>query len=231
MIFTVGAEKGGVGKSTVAFTLASYLASQKVIDAQTKKKRLAKVVLVDTDSTKTSTNWNAMRTQFGLDDLFTVVESTVQPIHVIIKLSAEFDAVVVDVGARDYDRLNELARISDLWIAPTKVGQGDLLSTVNMAHAFNTVNDKHKNGQIPLVVLVNGVPNVWNSIEGQDAIDALREAMPTGVVLNSMIRDRKVVRDAHKLGKSIFEMPAAQRAKAEHEFVSAITEAMSSFKK
>lgn len=229
MIFTVGAEKGGVGKSTIAFNLASYLSTQDVVDPQSRKRRKAKVVLVDTDSTKTSANWNAMRSQLGLEELFTVVESTVQPAHVIIKLSAQYDAVVVDVGARDYDRLNELARISDLWIAPTKVGQADLLSTLQMANAFATVNEKHKLGRIPLAVLVNAVPNIWNSTEGQDAIDALKEAMPTGIVLNNTIKDRKLVRDAHKLGKSIFEMPAAQRQKSEAEFVSAINEAMAAF--
>lgn len=229
MIITVGAEKGGVGKSTLAFNLAAFFAGQDVVDQVTRKKRSAKVILVDTDTTHTAAQWQAMRPHMQLPEAFTVVEATVQPAPTIIQLSTQYDAVIVDVGARDYDRLSELARISDLWISPTKVGQGDLASTVRVAQAFATINDKHKNGRIPLCVLVNAVPNVWNSSEGQDAIDALNGALPTGVVLKTTLKDRRVWRDAHKAGKSIFEMPASVRDKAEAEFIEAIREALSAY--
>jgi len=229
MIITIGAEKGGVGKSTLAFNLAAFFANQAVPDPVTKKKRPAKVILVDTDTTHTSAQWQAMRSHMQLQETFTVVEATVQPAPTIIQLSTQYDAVIVDVGARDYDRLAELARISDLWISPTKVGQGDLASTLRMAQAFATINDKHKSGRIPLCILVNAVPNVWNSSEGQDAIDALTQAVPTGVVLKTTLKDRRVWRDAHKAGKSIFEMPASARDKAEAEFVEAIQEALGAY--
>ncbi len=219
MIFIVGHEKGGVGKSQIAFNLAAYFAERK-----------KSVILVDTDTQRTSAKWSALREQVGRPPTFPVVERTTDPAPTIVQLSEKYDAVVVDVGARDYARLSDLAKIADLWIAPTRVGQGDLQSTMDLASAFSTLHSKHKAGHIPLCVVVNAVPGTWNSMEGEDAIQALKEVLPTGKVLAHSIRDRRVWRDAHRLGRSIFEMPPSAREKAEEEFVAVIDEALSAYK-
>jgi chromosome partitioning protein len=117
MIFEIGNEKGGVGKSSLAIALSAYLAAQKY-----------SVVLVDTDSQKTASKWGELRSHHGLEHNFVIVDKSVDPTEHIRKLSETYDAVVVDVGARDYARLGDLAKIVDLWIAPTRVGQGDLES-------------------------------------------------------------------------------------------------------
>lgn len=227
MIFIVGAEKGGVGKTQIALNLAAYLATQQTVPDGKRGKRAANVILVDTDTQRTSSKWGALRQ--GEPFPFTVVEQSHNPAPQVVKLSETYDAVVVDVGARDYAGLADLARIADLWIAPTRVGQGDLMSSVEMASALNTVHNKHKRGLIPLVFLVNAVPGAWNSTEGQDAIEALEGALPTGKVLKNSIRDRRVWRDAHKLGRHIFEMPAAAREKAVDEFLGAMGEAFAAY--
>lgn len=228
MNIIIGAEKGGVGKSQIAYNLAAYLASQQV--GTGKEKRNAKVMLVDTDTQRTSSKWGALRPE-GSPLPFRVVEKVSNPAPEIVALSEDYDAVIVDVGARDYAGLADLARIADLWIAPTRVGQGDLMSSLELAQAFNTVHAKHKSGHIPLCFVVNAVPGAWNSSEGQDAIEALEAALPTGKVLKSMIRDRRVWRDAHRLGKHLFEMPPSARERAEDEFVSMIDEAFRMYAK
>lgn len=220
MIIEVGHEKGGVGKSLIAVNLAAYLAQKK-----------HSVVLVDTDTQMTASKWGELRTHFGHEHLFTIVDKAVDPTEHIRKLSENYDVVVVDVGARDYSRLSELARIVDLWIAPTRVGQGDLESTLSLADAFEKANQKHKRGKIPLVVTVNSVPGAWNSTEGADAVEALQQALPDVPILKNVLRDRKVWRDAHRLGKSIFEMPGRDREKAEHEFVLMIKEALKAYER
>ena len=116
------------------------------------------------------------------------------------------------MGARDYARLAELARIVDLWIAPTRVGQGDLESTLALAEAFERANHRHKNGKIPLVISINAVPGAWNSTEGVDALEALQAALPN-------------------VGKAIFEMPTREREKAENEFTLMIKEALRAFER
>ena len=218
MIIEIGNEKGGVGKSTLSITLASYLAAQRY-----------SVVLVDTDSQKTSSGWGELRTHHGLEHKFAIVDKSIDPTEHIRKLSEAYDVVVVDVGARDYNRLSDLAKIVDLWIAPTRVGQGDIESTAALADAFEKANKFHKNGKIPLVITTNAVPGSWNSTEGEDAVAVLREGLPNVPVMGSLIRDRKVWRDAHKLGRSIFEMPAREREKAEAEFVAMFEEVWKSY--
>jgi chromosome partitioning protein len=213
MIFEIGNEKGGVGKSSLAIALSAYLAAQKY-----------SVVLVDTDSQKTASKWGELRSHHGLEHNFVIVDKSVDPTEHIRKLSETYDAVVVDVGARDYARLGDLAKIVDLWIAPTRVGQGDLESTAELAYAFEKADRNHKNGKIPLVITTNAVPGSWNSTEGEDAISVLRDALPNVPVMSSMIRDRKVWRDAHKLGRTIFEMPFRDREKAEAEFTAMFNE-------
>lgn len=220
MIIEVGNEKGGVGKSTIAITVAAWLANQKY-----------SVVLVDTDSQQTSSKWGELRTHFGASHDFLIVDKTVDATATILKLSEQYDVVVVDVGARDYDRMIDLARIVDLWIAPTKTGQSDLESTMELTYAFEKANSKHKNGKIPLVTMLNAVPGAWNSSEGELALEALTEATPNTVTLKSFVRDRKVWRDAHKLGKTIFEMPRAEREKAEAEFEAVMKEALKHYEK
>lgn len=223
----VGAEKGGVGKTMIAFSLAAYIATHQKV-GEGKNQRAAKVMLVDTDTQRTASKWAARRSD-SAPLPFRVVEKVTNPAPEIARLSEDYDAVIVDVGARDYASLADLARIADLWIAPTRVGQGDLESAADMAAAFNTVHSKHKNGLIPLCYVVSAAPGAWNSSEGQDAIDALTSVLPTGKVLSSMLRDRRVWRDAHRLGKHLFEMPQSARDKAEDEFLAVIDEAFKAY--
>ena len=68
MIIEIGNEKGGVGKSTYAINLAAYLALQNY-----------SVVLVDTDSQKTSSRWGELRSHHGLPHNFVIVDKSVDP--------------------------------------------------------------------------------------------------------------------------------------------------------
>lgn len=215
MILVVGAEKGGVGKSTLSINIAAVFAESG-----------KSVILIDTDTQRSASAWSSLREHSGHDRAFTVVEKVADPMGTIVDLSSKYDVVVVDVGARDYDRLAELAKIADLWIAPTRVGQSDLQSTVQMALAFEAVEKKHKRGSIPLAVVINATPGPWNSKEGADAAEALRASLPIGVVVDQCIRDRRVWRDSQRLGKTILEMPASQAAQAQEELVAVIEEAL-----
>ena len=219
MIVMFGHEKGGVGKSTLSTTFAAYVA----------ERTQYKVVLVDADESRNTSRWGELRTHMGLETPFTIVNQAVDPTANILKLAQVYDVVIVDVGAGDYARLTQMARIVDLWIAPTKIGQKDADSNVNIIEAFESANHRHKNGKIPLAFVYNMAPTARTSTEAPAAIEALREFAPNIKVLDHYLCDQKVFRDADRNGKTIFEMPASQKQRAEAEFINFANDAFAAY--
>lgn len=219
MIVMFGHEKGGVGKSTLATTFAAHVAS------------LGKysVVLVDTDESNNTSRWGELRTLNELETPFTIVNQSVDPTANILKLSKAYDVVIVDVGAGDYARITDMSRIVDLWIAPSATGQKDADSNVNIIEAFQSANHKHKNGKVPLAFVFNRAPSSVNSTEARYAIEALREYAPDIKVLDSYLCERMIYRHADRVGKTIFEMPASERQRAESEFINFANEAFKAY--
>lgn len=213
MIIVIGHQKGGPGKSTLAENISYRLTSSNY-----------RTMLFDTDDTGTSIKWAQRRSKMGLTPSINAVQNSETPVGTIIEMSQAYDAVVVDLGARDYAKMRELARVADLWIAPIQVGTNELESSIQMFDAFDAVKQFHKAGKIPLVFAFNRTP--VSSSEEALARESLAVTRPELVVLTSALRDRKVYRDAQKLGRSIFEFPARDSAKAAAEFDALLQEAM-----
>lgn len=214
-IIITGHEKGGTGKSALATSFAS-----KIIQGG------ASAVVVDTDATATAAGWNAIRENREISPAVPVIQQTMSPAPAVIEMASKYDAVVVDVGARDYTKLRDLARICDLWVAPTTVGQGDLTSTIRLYEALSGFHGLHKHGQIPFVVVFNRVSSSWNTTEEEDARSFLEEMCPGIVLLKAHIKERKAWRDAGRLGLGVSEMPGREASKAIDEFDSFYNEAL-----
>ena len=100
IIITVTGYKGGIGKSTTAFHLASYFSD------------LGKTVLIDGDPNRTALKW-ASRSGEALP--FTVADE-----RQAMKIIPGMDYVIIDTPARpNSDDLKELAKGCDLLILPT----------------------------------------------------------------------------------------------------------------
>ena len=215
MIIVVGHEKGGVGKSTLAINIASRIHTDE-----------PSVVLVDTDTSASSSGWSTIREHLGVTPALTVVQRSASPGATVVDLAGRYDAVVCDMGAGDYQKLRDLTTICDLLIAPTQVGQTDLESTVRLWQACRKLDPAHKKGHVPMVVASNRAPVEWNNTEATDAREALQTACNGIVVLDAVLRDRKIWRDAGKQGRSIFEMPPRDSEKAVKEFDEMLQEAL-----
>ncbi len=145
-IFTVTGYKGGVGKSTTAFHLATYFS------------QFGETVLVDGDPNRTAIRWSE-RSNRQLP--FTVADER-QAMRVV----QQKEYLIIDTPARpDSEDLKELAKGCDLLILPTSPDVVSLEPMLQTAQALGTANYR------ALITLVPPYP----SREGEIMRDDLKE--------------------------------------------------------
>jgi chromosome partitioning protein len=145
-IITVTGYKGGIGKSTTAFHLASYFSD------------LGKTVLIDGDPNRTAIKW-ASRSAEPLP--FTVADE-----RQAMKIVPGMDYVIIDTPARpNSDDLKELSKGCDLLILPTSP------DVVSLEPMLETARDV---GEAKFRALITIVPP-HPSKEGELMRDDLRE--------------------------------------------------------
>lgn len=193
MIVIVAAEKGGVGKTSVSVNLAA-LAVADGIDT----------LLLDTDSTGSATAWCRIRAEEGIEPAVQTLTLAANPARAIAEIAPRYDLIVVDIGARSYNTMLQLALLADLMIVPTTPGQFEAESTLNLFEALRGIDGRHKQGRIPAHALLNQLPTNPRSREEADLRAFLaEEKLP---VMQSALRDRKAWRDASRTGRAVTEL-------------------------
>ncbi|KVD37048.1 MULTISPECIES: division plane positioning ATPase MipZ [Burkholderia cepacia complex] len=200
MILLIAAEKGGVGKSTLATNLAVHLAHQGV-----------DVVLLDTDGQATAARFVERRDEAGITPAVPCVQRTGDVASTLRDLAHRYQVVVVDAGGRDSREMRSAMAVANLLLVPTKASQADL-------ETFSKVNEliglaRGLNPKLKAVVLLSIAPTNPAIREVEDA----RELLATFDMLelaDTIIRDRKVYRDALLMGKGVIELDNGQ-ARAE----------------
>ncbi|OJA91922.1 cobyrinic acid ac-diamide synthase [Burkholderia ubonensis] len=200
MILLIAAEKGGVGKSTLATNLAVHLAHQGV-----------DVVLLDTDGQATAARFVERRDEAGITPAVPCVQRTGDVASTLRDLAHRYQVVVVDAGGRDSREMRSAMAVANLLLVPTKASQADL-------ETFSKVNEliglaRGLNPKLKAVVLLSIAPTNPAIREVEDA----RELLATFDMLelaDTIIRERKVYRDALLMGKGVIELDNGQ-ARAE----------------
>lgn len=142
-IVVVGAPKGGVGKSSLAWELAQGFA-----------RAGTRTCLIDGDETATVATMYDNRMDGPLKNE-TSPAVVIAPEHIertVVDLARGNELVVVDLGARDWDRYATLPLVADLWIMPTD------FSSTNMMPAARLFNEQlwpkrgrhHSGGPVPV---------------------------------------------------------------------------------
>jgi chromosome partitioning protein len=202
MIVLIGSQKGGCGKSTIATNLCVFLAS-----------RGKDVMLVDSDRQSTSSRWISDRSE--LDGATTVhsIQKYDNIRDTLIDFNARYDFVIIDTSGRDSRELRTGMTIADLLLIPFRPSQPDLDTLPHLQDIIIQAQDLNPNLTAYGLLTMAPTNPVVNEIH--EAKEYLKEYQNIHLV-NSIIRDRKVYRDAISEGLGVIEM-SNQKAKFEME--------------
>lgn len=195
-IITVTGYKGGVGKSTSAIHIATYLAKR------------GKTILIDGDPNRTAVNWNH---RGGMP--FIVADE-----RQAMRLIGDHEYAVIDTPARpNSDDLQELAKGCDLLILPTTP---DVVSLEPMLAIANDIGGAKYRALLTIVppypskegetmrsdLINNGIPTFKSMIRRSSAF---QKAALAGKPVNQLTgRDKVPWNDFETLGKEMMEVLA-----------------------
>jgi chromosome partitioning protein len=200
MILLIAAEKGGVGKSTLATNLAVHLAHQGV-----------DIVLLDTDGQATAARFVERRDEAAIKPAVPCVQRTGEVASTLRELARRYQVVVVDAGGRDSREMRSAMAVASLLLVPTKASQADL-------ETFPKVNEligmaRGLNPELKAIAVLSVAPSNPVIREVENARELLAEFDQLELA-DTIIRDRKVYRDALLAGKGVTELDNSQ-ARAE----------------
>jgi chromosome partitioning protein len=204
MIIVVGGIKGGAGKSTIAANLAVRRAIE------------SSVLLVDGEDQETTTLWSATR-----NENFPNQSSKLTCIQLrgrgardeVIKLSAHYQDVLIDVGGRDTTTQRAALTIANLVLIPLPPRGPDIWTLEKVADLLDEVRTVNPN-LLAWAFLNRADPG---GTDNQDAMQIISDT-PGIDLIPPQIGDRKAFPNAHTQGLSVTEnKPRDPKAIAELE--------------
>lgn len=219
MIITVGAEKGGVGKTRVATHIAALAAAEG-----------ADCLLLDTDRQGSAISWSRIRNEDQALPSFPVMPIPPNPARELVSLSHRYDLIVVDIGAQNYRAMLEAALLSDLVLVPTGPDQQEVESLLNVFQTLREFDARHLHGNIPayaVLTRVSTTPAAKATIELREFL--ADEGVP---VMKSHLAQREAWRQTGKTGRCVHELRGKDRSdKAEAEMAALYAEVKTILKK
>jgi len=192
MIILLGSQKGGCGKSTTAANICAELACSG-----------SDVVLVDADRQGTAARWAEDR--LGHDNLHPVhcVQKYDNVRDTLLDLNKRYEYVVVDAAGRDSRELRTAMTAAHILVVPFRPSQPDLDTLPALQEIITGAKDL--NSKLQVLGLLTMAPTNPAISEAEEAREYLAD-YPDITALRSVIRDRKVYRDAMSEGLGVVEM-------------------------
>jgi len=189
MIVSVAHTKGGVGKSTLAFSLAIS--------------RGGKVWLIDGDRQATCKMASTIRAQSGRMPSIPCDHLTDgKQLHAKLSdRSQQFDDVVIDAGGRDSSALRAALLLSDLVLVPFAPRSLDVWALGDMSAIIKEARQLNPDLRAAAVLSLADPSGKDN----QDAIDALSD-YPELIYMDAPIVRRKSFANAMGMGLSVAEL-------------------------
>lgn len=199
-VIVVANEKGGVGKSTIAWNLGVAAALE---DGK-------KVLLVDADPQASLITGRTLRE----DDLLNAVQLTQKTLHKDIMQFTTYDLIIVDAGGRDTAvfRSAIMAAAGGVLIIPVQPAVYDIWAT---EETFNILSEMRVYLDIPAGVVLNQV--VQNTTMTKEAKETLNElAQQKEVILfDTQLYSRMDYKKSIGEGKGVIEYNKSGKAASE----------------
>lgn len=192
MIVLIGSQKGGCGKSTTAVNICAYLA-----------KSGHDVVLVDADRQCTAANWAMDRSGNKSLPVVHCVQKYDNVRETLLDLDKRYEYVVVDAAGRDSRELRTGMTAASLLLVPFRPSQPDLDTLPNLQEIITQAKDL--NPGLKVYGLITMAPTNPVVQETEEAREYLKD-YPEIQLLDTILRDRKIYRDAMSDGMGVVEM-------------------------
>ncbi len=196
MIITIGNQKGGTGKTTIATNMA-------VLSAIKNKKTL----LIDADSQGSSMDFRNLRK----DNLNSVhaVQITKPTIHTDIRTFNNFDNIFIDAGGRDSETFRSAIMACDFLLVPVTPSAYDVWSS---EETFKILKQARIYKKIEAAIVLNQV--VKNTNISEDVQKVLRDITKENdlKICKTILYSRVAYRESVSVGKGVCEY--IQKSKA-----------------
>ncbi len=197
MIICVGGIKGGTGKTTVATNFACIAAGQG-----------SKVLLVDADDQKTSSDFTAARNQDHPDaPQYTCFCLTGKNVRTeIIKMRTDYEYIIIDTGGRDTTSQRAALTLANVLLIPFAPRSFDIWT---MDQVNSLVEDMGVvNPGLTALAFINHADSQGN--DNRDAASMLRESKSI-TFIDAPLGRRKAFAHAATTGLAVTELSRLQR--------------------
>jgi chromosome partitioning protein len=191
MIIQIANIKGGCGKSTLTTNLAALLVTQG-----------KDVIIVDADRQATSSNWALDRIETDKPKV-NHVQAFDNIRDTLLDLGKRYEYVLVDAGGRDSRELRTGMTAANLLLIPFRPSQPDLDVLPSLQEIITLTKDYNPSLKVRAALTL--APTNPSVKEVEEAKDYLKDYQDIHL-LTTIIRDRKIYRDAMSLGYGVVEM-------------------------
>lgn len=201
-IIALANQKGGVSKSTSAIHLAYWL-----------KKKGYKVLLVDADGQRSSSQW-LKDAEFTIDSV--VLSDADQLLDKLGDLAQKNDYVVIDGGANLAETTRAILLVCDLAIVPVQPTGVDLRSTNDTLKIVKQAQ-RVRGGEPPACLFLSRA--VKGTVLKNEAIEYLKSLESKGInYLNSVIHQKQIIADTSGQNSVVFEISGRAAKDSAREF-------------
>ena len=197
-VIALAAQKGGVGKTTLAFNLAIM------------RSRRKNVLAIDTDPQQSFVDLFKIRSKNPMPSEYFNIDGSI--LHKgIPKVKDKFDDIVIDTAGRKSQEMISALVVSDIFLIPFRPSRLDLLAMKSMDELANTA--KKKKPDLKIYAVINQASTHHLQKESKKAIFEFKNFKHIQL-LNCEIKDRSIYRQSLDNGLAVFES-ANKKAKSE----------------